>query len=338
MKTAIRMAAALAVLLMATAAQAADPVSLRFASLSPANSFLVTDFMKPWTDRIVAASNGTLKIDRFDGMTLADNLNVHERVLSDVIQMAWGLQIYGGGKYIHSDVVSLPFIANTGEAGSVAFWRMYQRGLLKEYDEVKPLVLMAFPQQGLHTTQKDVKKLEDLQGMKLRAAAKVVVQMISLLGATPVSLNVGEMYEALQRGTAEGTLMPWTAFPPFRMQEVTKYHIDVPLGSSPAMIFMSKKKFDSLPPEAKKAIDDNSGEKASREFARIFDRVQNGIRASIKNAPGHVVSELPPEEFARWKAKVEPVTAEWIKSTPGGEMIAAEYTKEVRAAEAEVGK
>lgn len=326
---------------VATQAQA-QPQSqtvLRLVTLSPPQSFLSAGFMKPWAQRMTEQSKGQLRIDVFDGMTLADNLNVIDRVKGDVINMAWGLQIYGGGKYVFTDVVSLPFIASTAESGSVALWRLYARGLLaREYDDIKPLILLSVPQQQVHTISKAVQKLEDLRGLKLRAAAKVTTQIITALGATPISINVGEMYEALQRGTVDGTVMPWTAFPPFKLQEVTKIHVDAALGSSPAMIFMSRKKFDSLPADVRKVIDDNSGEAATREFAKIWDGVQIKVRADVKALPGHTVVELPEAEFARWRERLQPIREAWIKSVPGSDKIVDAYIAEVTKLEAEAKK
>jgi len=39
----------------------------------------------------------------------------------------------------------------------------------------------------------------------------------------------------------------------------------------------------------------------------------------------HVFVSLTPEQAAKWREKVAPVTAHWVKATPNGEKILATY-------------
>ena len=66
-------------------------------------------------------------------------------------------------------------------------------------------------------------------------------------GGTPISMAAENMYESLQRGTIDGLITSWSAFEPYKLQEVTAYHIEAPLGATPSMFFMARKKFDALP-------------------------------------------------------------------------------------------
>jgi TRAP-type C4-dicarboxylate transport system substrate-binding protein len=332
----LRVACAAAVLLLATAGARAEPVALKFATLNAPQSFLVTRFIKPWTDRMVQQSNGALKIDLFNGFALASNLNVYDRVLDDVIQIAWGLPTYFGGKFVNTSVAGLPLLADDAESGSVALWRLYQRGALgHEYDDIHPLLLLAIPQQGIHTRDKKIETMADLHGLRINSGNRVTADIIGALGASPYSLNVGEMFEALQRGTVDGVFMPWTAFQPLKLGEVTHYHLDEALGTSAATIFMAKKKYDALPAEVKKVIDANSGEAVSRQFARVWDAEQAATRERTKTEKGHTVNRLSDAERARWDERFRTVTDAWTKATPNGAAMLASYKSEVAKAKAE---
>lgn len=308
----------------------AEPLELKFTTLNPAASFLVTQYLRPWAERITAQSNGLIKIDEFDGFVLATNLNAYDRVLSDVIQITWANQNYSQGVFPGTEVVSLPLTARTAEEASVALWRLFADGpLAKEYSSIHPFLLIGVPQQGIQTRNKLVKTLADVQGLRLIAGAKINTQAVSAIGAAPLSINVGDMYEALERGTADGCIMPYTAFDPFKLAEVTHYHLEVPFGSAAAMVFMSKTKWDSLSPAIQQVFNDNSGEAASRAFAKVWDVEQQRERDVLMHSPGHTITTPTAEELKPWAERMQSLRDNWIKNTPNGAAIASAFEANV---------
>jgi TRAP-type C4-dicarboxylate transport system substrate-binding protein len=331
----LRYAAALCAIALSTSGTFADPTVLKFATLNPPQSHLNVQFIKPWTARINAAAPDELKIEPYELYALASNVNVYDRVLSDVAQIGWGLPIYFTGKFVTTNVTTLPFTADKSVDASLAYWRMYARGDFgTEYSEIHPLVLIVFPQSGLHMAKREIRTLDDLKGTKIRTGSKVVGDVATALGATPISIEVGEMYQSFERGLVDGTIMPWTAFQPFKMQEVTHFHVDVPLGAGSAMIFMAKKRYEGLSAAARKALDDNTGEAPVREFGRFWDRIDDEARAAVKAMPGHTVKTMSPAEFAPWRQRVEPVLADWVKETPNGAKVLETFRAEIAKAAA----
>src|SRR5690348_13182524 len=92
------------------------------------------------------------------------------------------------------------------------------------------------------------------------------------------------MDAAIQRGTADGAAVSWTSFNPFKLAEVTSYHVDTRLGTSVAMIFMSKKKYGTLSPAVRKVLDAHSGEAASRAFGAWWIRSARTARTRRSRA------------------------------------------------------
>jgi len=124
-------------------------------------------------------------------------------------------------------------------------------------------MLIGLPQSLLHLA-KAPKSIDDLSGLKLVAPTQITSLAAVHLGATPLSLSSPEAYQAILRGTADGTVLSYNVYSAFKIGEVTTYHVDAPLGTAAGMIFMSKKIYDGLSPEAKHALEENSGEGASR--------------------------------------------------------------------------
>jgi len=318
------------VALFAAAPAAAQEVVLKYATLNPPQSAVTREWTMPWVEKIHESGKGALKIEIFPGEALGNNLNIYDRVLADVAQMAWGIPVYFTGKFNLTNVTGLPFLGGNAEAQSTAFWRLYAKGDFgSEYSEIQPLVMIGLPQSGIHMASKPMKTLEDFKGTKFRTGSKIAGDIILALGGTPISIQVGEMTQSLQRGLVEGVIMPWTAFNPFRLDEVTHYHVDVPFGGGPIFIFMAKKRYDALPTAAKKAIDDNSGEAASRNFGQWWDGEDKKTRDRVSAQPGHTVVSLPKDEYDRWAARVQTVLDEWGKSMPGGAETITKYKQEI---------
>ena len=324
------------------AATAVLPVSngwaettLRFATTDSPRAHLNVHILHPWAERINEQGKGILRIDVRDGPAFANQGNYFERISSNISQIAWGVQAILSSKLVKSAVVGLPFVADKAEPASVAFWRLLQSGLLdSEYQDTVPLFVNVFPQSGLHLRQR-VDSIESLKGLKMVAGGRLTAALIEALGGAPLSLHIGEHYEALQRGTADGNLIMFTAFQPFKLGEVTSFHVDTNLGTSGGWVFMMRKVFDGLTKEQQELLMSNSGENQSRLFGKFWDLAEANGRKAVASDPKHTIIELPPAVAAAWKKAALSVTDQWAKSVPDGEKILAAYKAELAKAEAE---
>ena len=305
----------------------ADETVLRFTPLAQPGTAALDEFYRPWAAKVDAAAPGAIKIDLRPGTSIANITNVYERVMNEVSHIGFTLFNYVAGKFPLAEVGALPFIADNSEQGSIALWRLYKTGMLDaEFDEAKPLMLIALPQSLLHLA-KPPKTLADLTGLKVIAPTQLTALTIEHLGATPISLSSPEAYLAIQRGTADGTVLSWNTYVSFKIGEVTSYHIDAPLGTAAGMLFMSRKVYDRLPPEAKHALDVNSGEQASGAWGKWWDGDNAHGRRLAETDPKHKIVTLDPATRAAWTKKIDGAIAEWGKTRPGIEKATAEYRR-----------
>ncbi|HXQ51007.1 MAG TPA: TRAP transporter substrate-binding protein [Stellaceae bacterium] len=315
--------------LLAAVAQgaAAEETVLRFTPLAQSGTAGFDQFYKPWAEKVTAASQGALRIDIREGTSIANITNVYERVKGDVTHIGFTLFNYVAGKFPFAEVAALPFIADNSEQGSLALWRLYKTGIFDaEFDEVRPLMLVALPQSLLHLA-KPPKSLDNLSGLRIIGPTQITSLSAKYLGMQPITLSSPEAYTAILRGTADGTILSWNPYFSFKIGEVTTYHVDAPLGTAAGMLFMSRKVFDGLSPEAKHALDVNSGEEASRAWGKWWDGDNDMSRASAKSDPKQTVVTLDPAMRAKWTEKLEGAVAEWSKSRPGIDTVIAEYRR-----------
>ena len=327
--------AALFLITLASPAFADDAITLKFATLSNADGPLNTRMLHPWAERVNAAGKGIVQLDVRDGFAIANYNNVYDRVLDDVIQVAFTVTGSIAGKFALSDVVDLPFLFDRPDDASAAYWRLYKSGALGgEYSEIVPLYMVTLANSGLHLDRVPSAP-DDIRGFKIVASSKITGDIVTALGGSPISLQQNDMYTALQRHAVDGTYGAWTSFPAFKLGEVTNYHIEAKLGGAPAMVFMSKKTFDALPAAAQKVLTDNSGEAASRLFGTYWMNLDNEVREQYRHAAGHTVADLTPAQLAGWRAKLEPIYTQWLKDTPGGDKVLAQYRELLKQVAAE---
>lgn len=297
---------------------------LLLTSLAPAGGPHST-FYNAWAKRVNDASNGTLAIEVRDGFSLATFANSYERTMDDVVQIGWIQLALVAGKFPLSSVTDLPFMSDGGVHCSVASWRLYKSGLVdKEFEGIVPLWFGCLGQNGLHFS-KALSANDNLGGRKIRVASRLASQMIEAMGGTPISMTVENVYESLQRGTLDGAVTSWPAFGPQRFAEVTNYHLEVPIGSTVSLFFMSRKKFDSLPDAAKKALMDNAGEAQTRAMGEFIAGQANTNRTPMLSDAKHKVVQLTPDQAKALEAKIAPIREAWIKErgTGGTEVIQA---------------
>lgn len=315
-------------LAIAQGASAEAPVVLKFGSTAPTRAHLNVQVYAPWSERVTKASQGTLKIDFIPGSVLGSDGQMVERVNSGVADIGFDLQAYYPGKYPLTEIVSLPFLFTKSSIASVALWRLVSKGVIKEYDDVLPLNIFTFTN-SFPMMRGNVKTLAELKGLKLAAGGKLRSQVVEALGATPVSILINETYQSLNRGVVDGTMSPWTAVQPFRLQEVATHYFDVPLGALAGFVFMNKKKFESLPDKAKKAIMDNSGEPFVAEFGKFWDRVEEEGREIVRKSGKGTIIVPQGAELEPWRKAVEPVVAKWAAETPNGAATLSAFRAEL---------
>ncbi|MFL5043481.1 MAG: TRAP transporter substrate-binding protein [Xanthobacteraceae bacterium] len=315
---------------LAAAPVQAEPITLKLNSPAPPWSYVNKEVLAPWAEAVAADSDGTLKVQPFYGGTLGTFGNTYDRVVDQVVDIGFILTASAAGKIRQQDVAALPFEAENATLASTALWNIYAKGITnKELDAVKPLALWTFPNAAIHSRE-PVRSLDDFKGKKLIATNAIAAKIIAALGATPISFRPDEAYTAIQRGTTDGVLMPFTGMETFKVHEVTKHHLDAALGSDAAMLLMNRQRYESLPAKAREAIDKHSFLRLSRLFGEKTHEQWQKSRNLVKDS----VITLAPEQEAEWKKRVAPIAAEWAQAVPDGAKVLEGFRAEVAAARA----
>jgi TRAP-type C4-dicarboxylate transport system substrate-binding protein len=279
---------------------------------APKHPTIVNGFT-PYFEEIKKKTGGRLEIQYFAPNTLTPAREAYSATVHGVVDMAFSPQAFVSGKFPLSNVTGLPLMFQSAEAGSLTTWELYKRfpNWQAEYKEVKPLWHHVSALFELHTTKKHVKTIEELQGMKIIVWHPPTRKIVVALGANPVETTPQDTYLALERGMAEGVLCPIAPMRSFKISDTAKYHTMLNLSVLPFWGAMNQKKWNSLPPDLQKVLEDTMGEKMARIAGKTLD---DGAARDITwmKEHGHTYYTLPPQERKRWLAKVEGIHGKWI--------------------------
>ncbi|MBN2034924.1 MAG: TRAP transporter substrate-binding protein [Deltaproteobacteria bacterium] len=308
--------------------QAEKPIVLSFNHLFPEIAWVHTNVVVPWKKMVEEKSQGRVKINIYPACALAKPGSMYDAVKAGTIDICLDPGPYYIGRFPLSEASQLPFLgARSSWAASRAWMDLYEEfpELKKEYEDTH--LLWLFSQgPGQIFSRKPVRALEDMKGLITRAPGDLG-KIVKALGGSPVSMPASESYLALSKGVVDATIFPCEAVQTWKLQEVTKY---ITMGDFYVQWFwvaMNKNKYNSLPKDVQKVIDECSGITGADLLGKAWNEADKaGFELAKKE--GMEVINLTPEETERWEKQCEPITQAWIKNMeskgyPGGRFVEA---------------
>ncbi len=301
---------------MVTGTAMAQDVTLRLHQFLPPPAPVPSLILKPWAEGVEAASDGRIKIEHFDAMSLGGRPpELMDQARDGVVDLSMTVVGYTPGRFPRTEVFELPFMMTNPVATAAAYWEMVETDFQNnEYADVKVLGAWVHGPGQIHTKD-GVNKLEDMQGVSLRGPTRIINDMLSELGATPVGMPLPAIPEALSKGVVGGTVIPWEVTPAIRLSELVDNHTEFAgeqsLYTAAIVLVMNKAKYEALPDDLKAILDAESGAKLST-FATQVMWDQDAPAREIAVKAGNTITMLDEAEVDRWKAAAEPVVARWI--------------------------
>ncbi len=308
-------AAASAVL--ATGASAQE-VTLKLHHFLPAQANVPRLVLDVWADKIEADSEGRIKIDRFPAMQLGGRPpELMDRVIDGVDDIGWTVVGYTPGRFPSTEVFELPFMVEDARAASCAYWTMFDEAMDDgEFKDVKILGTWVHGP-GMFHTMDPVETPADLEGMKIRGGSRLVNDLLSAAGATPVGMPVPAVAEALSKGVIDGTTIPWEVTPALKVSELVENHTEFEGTSLYTLTFvlaMNKALYDGLSDENKAVMDANSGLDFSVFAAGVQSDADGPAREIAVDNGNNIITV---SDTSEWQDLAAPIYGNWIADLQG---------------------
>lgn len=203
---------------------------------APTHPFSRAD--QAWMDFVSSRSGGTLEIKPSWAGALLSSEHSLEELRHGVADIGLITPIYvKGGTHLirlqsgfYSGITTMP--------AQLALYRCLENSsaqFARELEGLKILAIQGGSLPGLVTTDKPVRSLDDMRGMRLRAPTELL-GVLEALGADPVNMPMGDVYSALAKGVLDGVVAPLDTFRSLHFAEVANYYtgLVVPRGAYPA--------------------------------------------------------------------------------------------------------
>ena len=295
-------------------------INLTFSVYVPSTHFWAA-LANQWVGEVEKRTNGRVKVSTFAGGSLLKSSGAIDGVISGTADIAHGGVPHLPGRFPLLELLNYPLGAQSATALHHAQWELWKKFRPKEFDEVKLLSLDCCSPTNVWS-KKPIRKTDDFKGMKIRTAG-TGTDVISALGAIPTSVTLSsEVYEMLAKGIVDGHASSLNNIVGYHEDEVTRYLTMVPLNCYNFYTIMNKKKWESLPDDIKKIIDDWNDQYQHIAAARWNDEVPEGL--AYAKSKGMEIIYFSPQEIAKLNKLLEPIAEAYVAK------VEARGVKEIR--------
>lgn len=206
------------------------------------------------------------------------------------------------------NVLQLPYLYEDSDH----MWRILDGDIGEAFLQVfeqKDLIGLSWYDAGarsFYSDDKPIRSPEDLKGLTVRVQdSQIVVDMVKLLGATPVTLPYSDVYSAFETGQIDAAENNWSSYEAMDHYKVAKYYTVDEHSRVPEVQLASGKTWAKFSEEEQSIILECAKE-SSRYERRLWAQWETSARPSViaKGCEEIVLSE---EALAQFREIVQPL-------------------------------
>ncbi|GAB3063882.1 TRAP transporter substrate-binding protein [Virgibacillus ainsalahensis] len=289
----------------------------------------VTDVLEPFFEEVEEKTDGRITVDYYASNALGAADAQFDMAQTGVADFVLSNHGYSVGQFPLTGVADLPFMGKSAEEASRVLWQLQEEfpEIAEEHEGTKIAWLLKTDTYQIFTSEKKVTHPEDLEGLRIRTPSQAGNRILELVGATPVNMGMGEVYEGMQRGVIDGALVPVSVVKNFQLGDVTKYITMGDFWTQSLYGVFNNATWDSISPGDQEVIEGMIGEEMAIKAGQVYDAdSEAGMEMAIEE--GVEIIELSDDEMAEWETALEPMVQEWIddmesQGLPGQEVYDA---------------
>ena len=311
-------------LLLAGPAAAADAeYQLTFASPYPDALFHVQN-IRLFIEDLEKNSDGRIGIDFYPAQSLFNHSEAMQAVRNGQVDIA-ELQLtqFANQEELYN-VEALPYLAKSTEE-AMTLWEIatpFIEERLKR-DRIMLLYTVPWPPQAFYAN-KELKSLDDMNGLKFRVYNPIGARMAELLGAEPVLVGGGEVPQAFSTGMID-SMIPSSAFGASASAwDYVDVYNDVQAWYGYDQIVMNIRSFQRLPEDLQKVVLDAA--QAAAERGLKMSAEANVSQMKVLEDNGMTLADANPEFVAAAQEATKAIIDDWVEKVgENGATIVSEF-------------
>lgn len=297
---------------LAASAASAQEVTLRWGHYLGDSAFVQAE--KDFAAAVTERTEGRVKVE----ITFAGGLGAGNEVLTlagrGAIDMASVVPGYYADQLLYWRAYQIPFVFESPrqamEISAAAYKDLpYFQEELSKFG-VKFLFHQPLGDYYLTGPDENCDNVAALAGKKIRSFGADIPKAHEAIGAVPVSVGVGEVYEALQSGSLDYSFINRGNILSNRLYEPGPYSCGPIMAITGHLIVINEDVWNDISADDQ-AIILEEATKAGEAYINNIEAAEDAAGAAIIEAGG-TIKPFPAEELAKWKATAPDLLQNWV--------------------------
>lgn len=275
-------------------------------STSQTDQALITRNYQKLADELNEKSGGRLKVTVFPSGQLGTDEDVLEQAIQGV-NVAVNTDASRMGQYVKDfSILMMGYFADSYDECYKVTQTDTFKGWCDTLEKDHGIKILSFtfydgPRQFM--TNKEIKTPDDLKGQRIRTIGQeVCTETIQAMGATPISMSWGEVYNGIQSKALDGCEVQNTSAYPSRIYEVSKYQTKTSHFQLMQGLICGQAWFETLPEDLQTLLEETAVEIGQSTSADVMTEIEDAEK-KMEEA-GMIISE---PDLAPFKAAVDPI-------------------------------
>ncbi|MDQ2151362.1 DctP family TRAP transporter solute-binding subunit [Alcaligenaceae bacterium C4P045] len=281
-----------------------------------------------WSKLVRERTDGRINIKVYPGTSLVQGDQTREftAIRQGVIDMAVGSTINWSPQVKELNLFSLPFLMpdyaaidalTQGEVGRDIFARLDKAGVV-------PLAWGENGYRQLSNSKRDIKRPEDMKGMKLRVVGSpLYIDTFTALGANPTQMSWADAQPALASGAVDGQENPLSIYTGSKLYTVGQKHLTLwNYVADPLIFVVNKEVWQSWSEKDRDIVRQAAVDAAKEEIVIARKGVTRSDRALLDDIAkqGVTITELDQAGHDAFVKVTQPVYDKW-KTQIGASLV-----------------
>lgn len=207
-----------------------------------------------YAEKINEATGGRVTIEYVDISSLGTATDALGMVRNGAVDMYYNSAAQTGSEFPLMDMFQIPYLCVNPTDSTDLINAMYYAGYLdEEFADFEPMFFVSTDMQMMFTN-KEISSVSDLSGMKIRATSGTGASFVESLGATVVTMGLGDVYLSLSTQVVDGAMSSPFMIRANALYEAAPYLLDTYIFGGAIMCLMNADTWNSLPADIRLAI------------------------------------------------------------------------------------